>query len=98
MSSASSTKPHVLVFPYPAQGHMIPLIDLTHQLVNRGLTVTVLVTPKNLPLLDPLLSSSSSQNANPNPIQTLVSPFPPHPPSPPASRTSRISPSPTSPP
>ncbi|KAB2633717.1 UDP-glycosyltransferase 89B1 [Pyrus ussuriensis x Pyrus communis] len=79
MSSASSTKPHVLVFPYPAQGHMIPLIDLTHQLVSRGLTVTVLVTPKNLPLLDPLLSSSSSQNPNPNPIETLVLPFPPHP-------------------
>ncbi|XP_059447955.1 UDP-glycosyltransferase 89A2-like [Corylus avellana] len=63
---------HILVFPYPAQGHMLPLLDLTHQLSLRGLTITILVTPKNLPTLSPLLSEHPS-------IQTLVLPFPPHP-------------------
>ncbi|KAA8529292.1 hypothetical protein F0562_033909 [Nyssa sinensis] len=63
---------HILVFPYPAQGHMLPMLDLTHQLALRGLTITVLVTPKNLPILNPLLSSHPS-------IQTLVFPFPHHP-------------------
>ncbi|KAJ0830731.1 hypothetical protein HanPSC8_Chr15g0658771 [Helianthus annuus] len=63
---------HILVFPYPAQGHMLALLDLTHHLATNGLTITILVTPKNLPILSPLLSSS------PN-IQTLVLPFPPHP-------------------
>ncbi|KAL5751448.1 hypothetical protein ACOSP7_026051 [Xanthoceras sorbifolium] len=63
---------HILVFPLPAQGHMIPLLDLTHQLATHGLTITILVTPKNLPLLNPLLSTHPS-------IKTLVLPFPAHP-------------------
>nr|WFP21568.1 OAUGT11 [Helichrysum umbraculigerum] len=63
---------HILIFPFPAQGHMLPLLDLTHHLATNGLTITILVTPKNLPILNPLLSSS------PN-IQPLVFPFPPHP-------------------
>lgn len=71
MSSASTT--HILVFPYPAQGHMLPLLDLTHQLALRGLEITILVTPRNLPILGPLLST------HPNSIQTLVLSFPPHP-------------------
>ncbi|KAB1224937.1 UDP-glycosyltransferase 89A2 [Morella rubra] len=68
----SSRLPHILVFPYPAQGHMLPLLDLTHQLSLRGLSITILVTPKNLPTLTPLLSAQPS-------IQTLVLPFPPNP-------------------
>lgn len=65
---------HILVFPYPAQGHMLPLLDLTHQLLLRGLTITILVTPKNLPILDPLLSTHPSSS-----LQTLILPFPHHP-------------------
>ncbi|MQL86022.1 hypothetical protein Taro_018548 [Colocasia esculenta] len=68
----SSLPPHVLVFPFPAQGHMIPLLDLAHLLSLHGLAVTVLVTPKNVPLLDPLLSRAPT-------IRTLVLPFPSHP-------------------
>ncbi|KAI6676934.1 hypothetical protein NL676_037730 [Syzygium grande] len=71
-----SPPPHVLLFPYPAQGHMLPHLDLAHQLSLRGLALTVLVTPKNLPLLNPLLSAHPS-------IHTLVLPFPPHPKLPP---------------
>ncbi|CAK7323180.1 unnamed protein product [Dovyalis caffra] len=67
-----STGAHVLVFPFPAQGHMIPLLDLADQLVTRGLTITILVTPKNLPLLNALLSKNPT-------IKTLVLPFPNHP-------------------
>lgn len=63
---------HVLVFPFPSQGHIIPLLDLTHQLANRGLSITVLVTPQNLSLLNPLLSKHPS-------IGTLVLPFQQHP-------------------
>ncbi|CAN8234953.1 unnamed protein product [Cochlearia groenlandica] len=69
------TKTHVLIFPFPAQGHMIPLLDFTHRLALRGgssLTITVLVTPKNLPFLAPLLSAGIN-------IETLILPFPPHP-------------------
>ncbi|KAK6116402.1 hypothetical protein DH2020_049864 [Rehmannia glutinosa] len=74
----SSTKNgvHILVFPYPAQGHMLPLLHLTHHLSSRGLSITILITPKNLPILSPLISSNPS-------IQTLVFPFPTHPSIPP---------------
>lgn len=68
----SENRPHVLIFPYPAQGHILPLLDFTHQLFVNGIAITVLVTPKNLPILDPLLSLHSS-------ISTLVLPFPSHP-------------------
>ncbi|PIN14976.1 UDP-glucuronosyl and UDP-glucosyl transferase [Handroanthus impetiginosus] len=70
--SSSKNGVHILVFPFPAQGHMLPLFDLTQQLALRGLTITILITPKNLPILNPLLSSNPS-------IQTLIFPFPPDP-------------------
>ncbi|XP_057809914.1 UDP-glycosyltransferase 89A2-like [Salvia miltiorrhiza] len=75
-SGSSNGGVHILVFPFPAQGHMLPLLDLTHQLSLRGLAITIIITPKNLPLLTSLLSSSPS-------IQTLILPFPPHPSLPP---------------
>ncbi|KAF7124318.1 hypothetical protein RHSIM_Rhsim12G0070100 [Rhododendron simsii] len=70
--SNTSKSVHILIFPYPAQGHMLPLLDLTHQLALHGLTLTILVTPQNLPTLNPLLSAHPS-------IKTLVLPLPHHP-------------------
>ncbi|KAI9196738.1 hypothetical protein LWI28_026558 [Acer negundo] len=61
---------HVLVIPFPASGHILPHLDLTNQLALRGLTITVLVTPKNLHFVNPLVS------LHPTTIQTLVLPFP----------------------
>ncbi|EEF47701.1 UDP-glycosyltransferase 89B2 [Ricinus communis] len=69
---APEAETHILVFPFPAQGHMIPLLDLTRKLAVHGLTITILVTPKNLSFLHPLLSTHPS-------IETLVFPFPAHP-------------------
>ncbi|KAL9231534.1 hypothetical protein vseg_006754 [Gypsophila vaccaria] len=66
---------HILVIPYPAQGHMIPLLDLTHHLATTAIdtvTITVVTTPKNLHILSPLLASA------PN-VTPLVLPFPPSP-------------------
>ncbi|KAK3026857.1 hypothetical protein RJ639_042357 [Escallonia herrerae] len=71
-TAAADDGSHLLIFPYPAQGHMIPLLDLAHHLATRGLTITVLVTPRNVPLLKPLLSKHPS-------ITPLVLPFPAHP-------------------
>uniref|UniRef100_A0A5B7A3F2 Putative UDP-glycosyltransferase 89B1-like n=1 Tax=Davidia involucrata TaxID=16924 RepID=A0A5B7A3F2_DAVIN len=65
---------HVLVYPFPAPGHIIPLLDLTHLLLTRGLTVTVLVTPTHLPLLDPLLSTHPSSSIQPLVLQHPDSP------------------------
>jgi hypothetical protein len=69
-------RPHVLVFPFPAQGHMIPLLDLTHTLASHGLSLTVLTTPQNQSLLNPLLHTASAEGLR---IQPLIIPFPSHP-------------------
>ncbi|KAJ4763910.1 UDP-glycosyltransferase [Rhynchospora pubera] len=61
--------PHILLIPYPAQGHMLALLDLAHLLSLQNLSLTIVVTPSNLHLLTPLLSKSPS-------IQTLSLPFP----------------------
>ncbi|XP_028753776.1 flavonol 3-O-glucosyltransferase UGT89B1-like [Neltuma alba] len=53
-----SRKPlHVLAYPFPSSGHIIPLLDLAKRIVSRRVYVTVLITPPNLPLLQPLLLS-----------------------------------------
>ncbi|XP_015895252.2 UDP-glycosyltransferase 89A2 isoform X2 [Ziziphus jujuba] len=67
---------HILMFPFPAQGHSLALLDLTHQLSLRNLSITILTTPKNLPDLHRLLVAHPT-------IQTLTFPFPPHPKLPP---------------
>ncbi|KAL5784154.1 hypothetical protein ACOSQ2_006546 [Xanthoceras sorbifolium] len=74
MSNSSKERPHILVIPWPASGHMLPFIDLTHQLAIRGITITFMVTPKNQFYLNPLVSLH-----DPTTIKTLVLPFPSHP-------------------
>ncbi|PON79791.1 UDP-glucuronosyl/UDP-glucosyltransferase [Parasponia andersonii] len=73
MATSGSEQPHILVFPFPAQGHMLPLLDLTHHLALQDFVITIIITPKNLQNLGPLLS------AHPTTIHTLVLPFPPYP-------------------
>nr|VDD59444.1 unnamed protein product [Brassica oleracea] len=70
----TTKKPHILVIPLPQFGHMLPHIDLTHQLLLRGATITVLVTPKSSPYLDPLRSLHSREH-----FKTLILLFPSHP-------------------
>ncbi|KAL5818101.1 hypothetical protein ACOSQ3_026479 [Xanthoceras sorbifolium] len=69
MTTSVAAGPHILVYPFPTSGHIIPLLDLTQRLLSRGLTVTVLVTPDNRPLLDPLVSTHPASC-----LQTLVLP------------------------
>ncbi|KAI3813255.1 hypothetical protein L1987_17975 [Smallanthus sonchifolius] len=40
-------KPHVLVIPYPAQGHVIPIMELGQRLVKQGVRVTFVNTEVN---------------------------------------------------
>ncbi|KAK1269479.1 UDP-glycosyltransferase 83A1 [Acorus gramineus] len=43
-SSPPPPPPHALVIPYPAQGHVISLMELSHRLVDRGFVVTFVNT------------------------------------------------------
>ncbi|CAM0902054.1 unnamed protein product [Alopecurus aequalis] len=72
-SAPARPTPHVLVVPFPAQGHALPLLDLAAILASRGIRVTVVTTPANAALLSPLLA------AHPDSVQPLVLPFPTHP-------------------
>lgn len=58
---------HVLLFPFPTSGHIIPLLDLVNHLINHGLKLTILVTPLLLPLIEPIRAIHPSDS-----IQTLV--------------------------
>ncbi|OMO52919.1 UDP-glucuronosyl/UDP-glucosyltransferase [Corchorus capsularis] len=68
---------HILILPFPSCGHLLPHLDLTHQLLLGDLTATVVITPKMLHYLDPILSLHDSSD-----LQLLVLPFPSHPPIP----------------
>ncbi|XP_022144803.1 UDP-glycosyltransferase 73C6-like [Momordica charantia] len=48
--------PHFVLFPYMAQGHMIPMIDLAKLLAQRGAIVTLVTTPKNAARNDSVLA------------------------------------------
>ncbi|CAJ1978643.1 unnamed protein product [Sphenostylis stenocarpa] len=73
LQSMSTARAHVLAYPFPSSGHAIPLLDFAKALVSRGVQVTVLVTPRNLPLVptnfSPLLQTlllPAPQFSNPN--------------------------------
>ncbi|KAG0465254.1 hypothetical protein HPP92_019418 [Vanilla planifolia] len=74
---ASASEAHLLVIPFPSHGHMLPLLDICRLLATRGsLSITIVITPGNLPILSPLLDASPT-------ITPLVLPFPPTPALPP---------------
>jgi hypothetical protein len=89
MSTTRSTTTdvvHIVAYPFPSAGHIIPLLDLTHHLLTRGVNVTVLVTPSNVHLLQPYLS------AHPSSLKHFVLPAPEIilPPPPPQKRLSLV--------
>ncbi|XP_059456747.1 probable UDP-glucosyl transferase 73B6 [Corylus avellana] len=66
---AAPSPSHVVVFPYMAQGHTIPLLDIAKAFANRGLKVTIITTPSNAPFI----SSKTSNHPN---ISSSIIPFP----------------------
>ncbi|KAJ0098833.1 hypothetical protein Patl1_21719 [Pistacia atlantica] len=57
MNETRMGNPHVLVIPYPAQGHVIPLMELSQCLANHGFRVTFVNTEYNHKLVKNALST-----------------------------------------
>nr|AVW82178.1 UDP-glucosyltransferase UGT73C22 [Barbarea vulgaris subsp. arcuata] len=47
---------HFVLFPFMAQGHMIPMVDIARLLALRGATITIVTTPHNATRFNNLLS------------------------------------------
>nr|CAD1827862.1 unnamed protein product [Ananas comosus var. bracteatus] len=75
---------HVVMFPFMAKGHTVPVIHLAGALSRRGLRVTILTTPANAPFLRRSLPRRR--------VSLLSLPFPSHPRLPPASSPPTTSP------
>ncbi|KAF5740387.1 hypothetical protein HS088_TW11G00456 [Tripterygium wilfordii] len=43
-NSSSSTNAHVLLLPFPSQGHVAPFMKLSHKLTDLGINVTLMIT------------------------------------------------------
>ncbi|XP_058113328.1 scopoletin glucosyltransferase-like [Magnolia sinica] len=46
-----SKEPRVVIFPFMAKGHTIPLLDLSKALSCKGLKITIITTPSNSPFI-----------------------------------------------
>lgn len=53
------TRPHVMVIPYPVQGHVIPLIELSLYLAKQNIKITFVNTKENH---DMIMNSFPSEN------------------------------------
>lgn len=67
---------HILFFPFMAQGHLLPTIDMVKLFAGRGVRATVLTTPANAPLIKPSIDRANDGFGNQNPIQLSLIPFP----------------------
>ncbi|XP_034695740.1 UDP-glycosyltransferase 73D1-like [Vitis riparia] len=68
----SATPLHVLVFPFMAQGHTLPMLDLSKLLARCGIKVTIITTPENFPELRGPLGVESTVDL---PSEDLRAPF-----------------------
>ncbi|OVA20379.1 UDP-glucuronosyl/UDP-glucosyltransferase [Macleaya cordata] len=63
-SSSSSSSLHVVMFPWLAFGHIIPFVELSKCLAQRGHRISFLSTPKNLQRILPKIPSDLSHLIN----------------------------------
>ncbi|XP_065856742.1 UDP-glycosyltransferase 73C1-like [Euphorbia lathyris] len=47
MAASESNQLHFILFPFMAQGHMIPMFDIARSLAHHGVLITIITTPIN---------------------------------------------------
>ncbi|RVX08750.1 UDP-glycosyltransferase 90A1 [Vitis vinifera] len=60
MDSASSSRPHMVLFPFMSKGHTIPILHLASLLLHRRVAVTIFTTPANRPFISQYLAGSEA--------------------------------------
>ncbi|XP_034229514.1 UDP-glucose flavonoid 3-O-glucosyltransferase 7-like [Prunus dulcis] len=60
METKPHQKLHILFFPYMAQGHIIPLIDIAKLFASHGVKATLITTALNAPLFSKAIQSSKN--------------------------------------
>ncbi|PQQ08351.1 UDP-glucose flavonoid 3-O-glucosyltransferase 7-like isoform X1 [Prunus yedoensis var. nudiflora] len=73
METKSHEQLHIFFFPFMAQGHSIPLIDIAKLFASRGVKSTLITTPLNAPLLSKAIQISKNLGFD---IEILVIRFP----------------------
>ncbi|KAF7810998.1 scopoletin glucosyltransferase-like [Senna tora] len=81
--ASENQKLHVFLFPFLAQGHMLPMVDLARLFTTRGVQTTIVTTPMNLPIISrtigqpKTISHDDDQDSSDNNIiKTLTIKFP----------------------
>ncbi|XVE90457.1 hypothetical protein DITRI_Ditri20bG0079400 [Diplodiscus trichospermus] len=64
---------HFVLFPFMAQGHMIPMIDFARLLAQQGMIITIVTTPRNAAWLKPILDRAIESGLS---IRVVELPFP----------------------
>ncbi|KAJ0973881.1 hypothetical protein J5N97_015846 [Dioscorea zingiberensis] len=59
-------RPHALLLPYPAQGHVLPLMELAHRMVSHGFTITFINTHFNHARLLSAMPTLTCNSTNPS--------------------------------
>ncbi|PQQ13820.1 hypothetical protein Pyn_29949 [Prunus yedoensis var. nudiflora] len=73
METKPHQKLHIFFFPYMAQGHIIPLIDIAKLFASHGVKSTLITTALNAPLFSKAIQSSKNLGFE---IEILVIQFP----------------------
>ncbi|KAF5444356.1 hypothetical protein F2P56_036841 [Juglans regia] len=61
MGSTETHRPlHIFFFPFMAQGHTIPVVDIARQYASRGVKATIVTTPFNVPLFSKTIDKIKS--------------------------------------
>ncbi|CAN8316726.1 unnamed protein product [Cochlearia groenlandica] len=63
---------HFVLFPFMAQGHMIPMVDIARLLAQRGVTITIVTTPHNAGRFKNVLSRAIESGLPINLVQVKI--------------------------
>ncbi|KAJ0967771.1 hypothetical protein J5N97_024688 [Dioscorea zingiberensis] len=72
MDSVEASPLHLLFFPFLANSHMIPMLDIARLAVEHGAKASIVTTPGNVHLVDPLLRRFPSTSLHLIPFPTAA--------------------------